>query len=179
MQRNSGNKGAKRRNDIGASAKNKKEVLKVFDFVKDQGDEDPIMKAGTYVAKVVRKLGNGQVLIFFVDETDKPIETRAIIRGSFRGRGKRDVWIDIGSIVIIEENINIYEVIALLTRDQVKTLAENIYIDDRIYSDDPGDDIFEVEQPEDEEENAVISKRKKHKHARENIPLDDADIDKI
>jgi hypothetical protein len=178
MQKNSGNKGAKRRNDIGAGAKNKKEVLKVFDFIKDQGDEDPIMKAGTYIAKVIRKLGNGQVLVFFVDETEKPIETRAIIRGSFRGRGKRDVWIDIGSIVVIEESINVYEIIALLNRDQVKNLAENIYIDDRIYSDDPVDDLFETEEQE-EDETGIIDKRKRRKHARENIPLDDADIDKI
>lgn len=178
MQKNSGNKGAKRRNDIGASAKNKKEVLKLFDFVKDQGDDDPIMRVGTYVAKVLRKLGNGQVLVFFVDEISKPIETRAIIRGSFRGRGKRDVWIDVGSLVVVEENINIYEIVALLSREQIKTLSEIIYIDDRIYSDDPVDDMFELEEKE-EDENGVIDKRKKQKHARENIPLDDADIDKI
>jgi hypothetical protein len=176
MQKNSGNKGAKRRNDIGAGAKNKKEVLKVFDFIKDQGDEDPIMKAGTYIAKVIRKLGNGQVLVFFVDETEKPIETRAIIRGSFRGRGKRDVWIDIGSIVVVEESINVYEIIALLTREQVKSLSENIFIDDRIYSDDPVDDLFETEEQDDDD---IIDKRKKRKHARENIPLDDAYINKI
>lgn len=179
MQKNSGNKGAKRRNDIGASAKNKKEVLKVFEFVKDQGDEDPIMKAGTYVAKVLRKLGNGQVLIFFIDETDKPIETRAIIRGSFRGRGKRDVWIDIGSIVVVEENINVYEIVALLSREQIKSLAEHIFIDDRIYSDDPVDDMFEIEEQEENDENGITDKRRKRKHARENVPLDDADIDKI
>jgi hypothetical protein len=178
MQKNSGNKGAKRRNDIGASAKNKKEVLRVFDFIKDQGNDDPIMKAGTYIAKVIRKLGNGQVLIFFVDETDKPIETRAIIRGSFRGRGKRDVWIDIGSIVVVEENINVYEIIALLTREQIKNLAENVFIDDRIYSDDPVDDLFDVDE-EETDENGNTDKRKKRKHARENIPLEDADIDKI
>lgn len=175
MQKNSGNKGAKRRNDIGAGAKNKKEVLKVFDFIKDQGDDNPIMKAGTYIAKVIRKLGNAQLLVFFIDETDKPIETRAIIRGSFRGRGKRDVWIDVGSIVVVEENINVYEIVALLTREQIKSLAEHIYIDDRIYSDDPIDDMFEV----DEEEDDIVDKRKKRKHDRQNVPLDDADIDKI
>lgn len=178
MQKNSGNKGAKRRNDIGAGAKNKKEVLRVFDFIKDQENEDPIMKAGTYIAKVIRKLGNAQLLVFFVDESEKPIETRAIIRGSFRGRGKRDVWIDVGSIVVVEENINVYEIVALLTREQIKSLAEHIFIDDRIYSDDPIDDMFEVDEEEDEE-NGNTDKRKKRKHDRQNIPLDDADIDKI
>ena len=178
MQKNSGNKGAKRRNDIGAGAKNKKEVLKVFDFVKDQGDDEPIMKVGTYIAKVIRKLGNGQLLVFFIDEAERPIETRAIIRGSFRGRGKRDVWIDIGSIVVVEENINVYEIIALLNREQVKSLSEHIYIDDRIYSTDEVDDMFEVNEGENEE-TGVVDKRKKQKHARENIPLEDSDIDKI
>lgn len=179
MQKNSGNKGAKRRTDIGAGAKNKKEVLKIFDFIKDQGDDDPIMKAGTYIAKVIRKLGNGQVFVFFVDETEKPIETRAIIRGSFRGRGKRDVWIDVGSIVVVEENINVYEVIALISRDQIKTLSEIMFIDDRIYSTDALDDMFEVNENE-EDENGVVDKRRKRKHARETVvELEDSDIDKI
>lgn len=74
----------------------------------DLMDEEKI--DGAFVGRVMRRLGDGRMEIFHtVRETiegksrmvDKLIQ--APIRGGMRGRGKKDVWIDVGSLVLFEE----------------------------------------------------------------------------
>jgi hypothetical protein len=65
---------------------------------------------GAFVGRVMRRLGDGRMEIFYTDKetiqgkervVDKLIQ--APIRGGMRGRGKKDVWIDVGSVVLFEE----------------------------------------------------------------------------
>lgn len=150
MQRNSGNKAAKRGNDSGAGAKNRREIDKLFGSIrskKNNGDEIELNE-GNHIGRVTRKFGNGRVEVFYVkkevtetvtsdgeihtEESYPSFEKQAIIRGSFRGRGKRDVWIDINSIVLVEENLGVLEIVGVLTRDQLRDISTKIYVDPRI-----------------------------------------------
>ena len=95
-QRNSESNKTKQNNKIGD---------KMLDDLMDSADID-----GAFVGRVMRRLGDGRMEIFHVvKETiegkernvDKLIQ--APIRGGMRGRGKKDVWIDVGSVVLFEE----------------------------------------------------------------------------
>ena len=95
-QRNSESNKTKMNNKIGD---------KMLDDLMDEAKID-----GAFVGRVMRRLGDGRMEIFFVvKETvqgkercvDKLIQ--APIRGGMRGRGKKDVWVDVGSVVLFEE----------------------------------------------------------------------------
>ena len=95
-QRNSESNKTKMNNKIGD---------KMLDDLMDSADID-----GAFVGRVMRRLGDGRMEIFYTAKetiggkeriVDKMIQ--APIRGGMRGRGKKDVWIDVGSVVLFEE----------------------------------------------------------------------------
>lgn len=95
-QRNSESNKTKQNNKIGD---------KLLDDLLEESKID-----GAFVGRVTRRLGDGRMEIFYtVKETisgkervvDKLIQ--APLRGGMRGRGKRDVWVDVGSLVLFEE----------------------------------------------------------------------------
>ena len=125
-QKNSGNKGAKR--ETGVSTKNRKFIQS---FLEDSGGQDSI--EDVYVARIIKKMGNGRVQVFFVDNNGKPQTVQGIIRGTFRGKAKRSVWIEDNSIVLLADSEIAgpaqFEVMAVLSADQVhdlKKVKENI-----------------------------------------------------
>jgi hypothetical protein len=128
-QKNSGNKGAKR--ETGVSAKNNKFIQFFLDDVRKEGGVEDV-----HVARILKKMGNGRVQIFYVDEKSKPQTVQGVIRGSFRGKGKRSVWIEENSIVIIADSgiggSAEFEVMAVLSPDQVRDLRKEKDIDPRI-----------------------------------------------
>lgn len=78
---------------------------KMLDDLMDSADIN-----GAFVGRVMRRLGDGRMEIFYTTKetiqgkerkVDKLIQ--APIRGGMRGRGKKDVWIDVGSVVLFEE----------------------------------------------------------------------------
>ena len=94
--------------------------------------------------------------------------------------------------MIVEENLGLLEIIAVLTRDQLKDLAKEIFIDERILhesgknDDNAFDQGVEFERVDGEEEQTttgnVVDKRNKKQHGRENVPVetsDDVDVDNI
>lgn len=188
-QKNSGNRGAKKHRESGASSKSKREVDEMLCNIDN-------ISEGKYVSRVTRKLGNGRVEMVYLKKEKDSVRTdtgQAIIRGSFRGRGKRDVWIDIGTYTIVEENLGVLEIVGVLTREQMKQI---ITLNDdykKILGGDEereneatiefGDDSDEEEKPDVQEE--VVSKKDKVKHKRENVPIErkedlsDIDIDDI
>lgn len=156
-QKNSGNKKAKR--ETGISIKNRRFVA---DMLADYRREGRIQDV--YIGRVTRKLGNGRVEVFYVaretektfnkngEEIEKEVcnayEKQASIKGSFRGRGKHSVWIDVGTAVAISNNgLNMYEICAVITRDQLKDIAKEIYVDERV--------LVGVQDGEIQEENAI------------------------
>ena len=63
---------------------------------------------GVHVARVMRRLGSGMMECFFVVEEEVEHKKRMVdklvhapLRGGLRGKGKKDVWIDVGSVVLL------------------------------------------------------------------------------
>ena len=73
--------------------------------------DDILQEAGTdgvFIARVMRRLGSGMMECFFVQEEEVEHKKRTVdklvhapLRGGLRGRGKKDVWIDVGSVVLL------------------------------------------------------------------------------
>jgi len=98
-QRNSESNKTKMNNKIGD---------KMLDDLMD--NPEGVELDGAFIGRVMRRLGDGRMEIFYtVKETiggkDRMVDKliQAPIRGGMRGRGKKDVWIDVGSLVLFEE----------------------------------------------------------------------------
>ena len=140
-QKNSGNKGAKR--ETGASSKNRRFVNNLFDDLKTEGTVEHV-----HIARVIRRLGDGRMEVFYTEKANKTGEMRgkvaqAVIRGSFRGRGKHSVWIDVGSFVAIVETgvagSSALEISGVISPEQMRELAKEVPIDPRILAVDATD----------------------------------------
>lgn len=128
-QKNTGNKAAKR--ETGVSVKNRKFIQSFLDDIRKDGNV-----ADVYVSRIIRKMGNGRVEAFFVDAKKQPRTVQAVIRGSFRGKGKRSVWIEDNAIVMIADSgiggSAEFEVVAVLSPEQLRDLRKETEIDPRV-----------------------------------------------
>lgn len=139
-QKNSGNKGAKR--ETGASAKNRRFLQNFMDDVRADGGVDNV-----HIGRVLRRLGDGRMEVFFTEKIkgndSKGRVAQAVIRGSFRGRGKHSVWIDVGSFVAIAETgvsgPSALEIVAVLTSEQLREIGKEMPIDPRVLAVDAVD----------------------------------------
>ena len=135
-QKNSGNRGSKR--ESGVSFKNKRMIQNILDDFRTEGEID------VHIGRVTKKFGNGRVEVVYI-LNDEIIISQANIRGSFRGKGKHSVWIDIGSIVALNDTgIGYVEINAVLTKDQ----ARDLEVDPR---------IIDMDGKEIKDENAFVS----------------------
>jgi hypothetical protein len=131
-QKNSGRKGAKR--DSGASKKNNN-----FNeaFMSDVAESGGLPVEGVYVGRVLSSYGGGRLGVFYIDEENQPRTVQAIIRGIFRGKAKKEFWIEAGSIVIISDNhiggSAEYEIMSVLSDDDVTELRKMVDMDGRIF----------------------------------------------
>ena len=70
-----------------------------------------------YVAKVTKKLGDGRIEVTYM-EGDRGYTVQAVIKGSMRGKGKSQAFVDIGSLILISNTGLVgalaYEVIAVI-----------------------------------------------------------------
>lgn len=111
--------------------KNRKFIQTFLQDVREESDTSDI-----YIARVLKKMGNGRMEVFFVDSKQHPHVVQAIIRGSFRGKGKRSVWIDDNSIVIIADSgiggSAAFEIMAMLSTDEIHELKKTKEVDPRI-----------------------------------------------
>ena len=133
-QKNTGTKGAKR--ETPASMKNKRFIQNLFDDLKAEGGVDDV-----HIARVLRRLGDGRMEVFYAKKVGETDEQRgnvaqAVIRGSFRGKGKHSVWIDVGSFVAVAETgvsgSSALEIVAVLTSEQMRDLSKHTKIDPRV-----------------------------------------------
>ena len=133
-QKNSGNRGAKK--ESGVSAKNRKVKTQLLDDLRSNRGSNEV-----HIARVLRRFGNGRMEVFYVKPTGKSGETRgcvgqAIIPGSFRGRGKRSVWIDVNSFVAVAESglggsVDM-EIVAVFSPDEMRDVAREFNVDPRV-----------------------------------------------
>lgn len=91
-----------------------------------------------HLARVIKKLGDGRLEVFYIGPNKKPSLSQAVIRGSFRGKGKHAVWIDPGSIVLAADSgipgSASLEIMAVLDQASLDKIRKSIDIDNRILS---------------------------------------------
>jgi hypothetical protein len=78
--------------------------------------------AGVVIGKVVRRLGCGRMEIAHFNDQGEGYMLQAPLRGGMRGKGKKSVWVDIGSLVIVAETElggKTHEIVAVMTPEQV------------------------------------------------------------
>jgi hypothetical protein len=115
MPRNTtGGSGHKARsNSEGNTTKKNRQMLESYidDITNDGFCED------VHVSRVTKKLGDGRVDATYF-EGDRVFNIQATIKGAFRGRGKSQAFVDIGSIVLVASTGLVgsmaYEVIAVV-----------------------------------------------------------------
>ena len=104
--------GSGHRSQRNSESNKTKQNNKIGDKMLDDLMDNPlgVQLDGAFIGRIMRRLGDGRMEIFYtVKETiggkervvDKLIQ--APIRGGMRGRGKKDVWVDVGSVVLFEE----------------------------------------------------------------------------
>lgn len=199
MQNNSQNKALKiGGGKQGASIKNNRainEALKDVNFQIDAGLDVHLPK-DIHIARIVKKLGHARFEVIYAlkkeiqlkDLDGNIVETKATyqlkeqqvtIPGKFKGRSKRAVWFEVNSIVIIQDG----QLMALMTREQLKDISKEMYIHPQILAENQGsreDSDIGIEFGDDsDEETNVVSKKDKEKHNRQNIPTLDVNIDDI
>jgi hypothetical protein len=115
MPRNTtGGSGHKARaNSEGNTTKKNRQLLEAYidDISKEGHCED------VYVSRVTKKLGDGRVdVTYFIG--DRAYNVQSCIKGSLRGRGKSQAFVDVGSIVLVASTGLVgsmaYEIIAVL-----------------------------------------------------------------
>jgi hypothetical protein len=141
-QKNAGNKGRKR--ESGVAVRHRRLITDLMDDLRREGSVDDL-----HIGRVTRKFGNGRVEVFYVSmETEKTFdemgnevekevprsyEKQAVIKGSFRGRGKHSVWVEVGGIVLVSDTgVGILEIAGILTQDQLNAIAKTSFVDERI-----------------------------------------------
>lgn len=186
-QKNSGNRGSKK--EAAVTSKNNRFVQTLIEDARNDGNVEDI-----YIARILKKMGNGRMEAFYIDAAGRPQTRQTLIRGSFRGKGKRGVWIDIGSVVVMADSgipgSAEFEIVAVLSHDQIRDLRKEMDIDPRILAVDNtdvdalkksvGDDIIfeDDEAPKDDAEDDVVQQEERNK-ARPKPELDDVHIDAI
>jgi hypothetical protein len=112
------------------SMKNKKLFNNLLADVRDDEDIDGIL-----VGRVMRKLGDGRMEVDFI-KNDRLKTEKARMKGSIRGRGKKDAWVDVGSYVILNETgvdgALALEIVMPLNPDQVKVLKKEGLISEHL-----------------------------------------------
>ena len=120
-QKNSGNKAAKR--ETGASKKNHDFINSFLHDTVKEGDVENV-----YLARVLKKFGNGRVQVFFVDAKQKPQVVQGVIRGTFTGKAKKSIWIEDNAIVLLADSTIVgpgqYEVMSVLNHDYVREVRK-------------------------------------------------------
>ena len=112
------------------SMKNKKLFNNLLADIRDDEDIDGIL-----VGRVMRKMGDGRMEVDYIK--NERLETeKARMKGSIRGRGKKDAWVDVGSYVILNETgvdgALALEIVMPLNPDQVKVLKKEGLISENL-----------------------------------------------
>ena len=170
-----GSKHKKGSNSESSTSKKNKRLFSnlLSDIYEDEDTE------GVHIGRVIRKLGEGRMEVMFI--ANERLETvRAPMKGSIRGRGKKDAWVDVGSFVILNETgltgSMSHEIVMPLTPQQIAQLRKEGIIDERLVekiSAESGEgDGIEFETPPTAEEKAK-------EEEEEDKPAQEIDIDTI
>jgi hypothetical protein len=90
---------------------------------------------GVFVGRVLRRMGCGRMEVFYMRkqynefEGEHGVEVTQIVpmRGGLRGRGKKDVWVDPGALVVLSETglaQTTHEIVAVFSAAQIAKLRK-------------------------------------------------------
>jgi translation initiation factor IF-1 len=89
-----------------------------------------------FVGRVLRRMGNGRMEVFCTDTREDEVEGKryvdktvvAPLRGSMRGRGKKSVWVEPGSLVMVLDTglggAMSHEIVGVFNAEQVNKLRK-------------------------------------------------------
>jgi hypothetical protein len=107
------------KNSEGAKARNNRTLVDaLLDDIRNGESTN-----GVYVGRVLKRMGSGRMQVFYKGPQGT---TEQIIpmRGGLRGKGKKSVWVDIDSIVMIADTElagTTHEIVAVFSESQVAT----------------------------------------------------------
>ena len=133
MPRNTtgGSKHKSQSNSESSKARNNRTLVDdLLDDYRDGSNTD-----GVFVGRVLRRMGCGRMEVFYIHkqyneyEGDHGVEVTQIVpmRGGLRGRGKKDVWVEPGSLVVLCETglaQTTHEIVAVFSAAQVARLRK-------------------------------------------------------
>jgi len=145
--------GSKHKKGSNSESSTSKKAKKLFEnILSDARDGD--VPDSLHIGKVQRKLGQGRMEVDYV-HADRLHTVKALVRGSLSGRGKKDAFVDVGSIVVVVEtgmDVGVtHEIMGVLTPQQVKDLREEMDLDPRLFQSENADgaaDGIEFETPD-------------------------------
>lgn len=154
------------RNSESSKARNNREIVdNLLDDYRDGMNTD-----GVYVARVMRRMGSGRMEVFYTtteisaEEGKHKVEHTQIMpmRGGLRGKGKKDVWVDPGSLVVVAETGLVgttHEIVAVFTPAQIARLRKvKPDLDARLFVQEPGaaggeDEAYVIAEESDDDVN--------------------------
>ena len=127
--------GSKHKKGSNSESSTSKKNKKLFDnLLSDIYDEEDI--DGIHIGRVAKKLGDGRMEVEYFEKGRLEI-VKAPMKGSIRGRGKKDAWVDVGSFVILNETGVVgtmaYEIVMPLNPLQVNKLRKEGQIDEHFF----------------------------------------------
>ena len=126
-----GSKHKSHSNSESSKARNNRTIIDdLLDDYRDGSNTD-----GVFVGRVLRRMGSGRMEVFYVRkefneyEGEHGTEITQIVpmRGGLRGRGKKDVWVEPGSLVVLSETglaQTTHEIVAVFPPTQVARLRK-------------------------------------------------------
>jgi hypothetical protein len=162
------------RNSEGSKARNNRNL--VDDLISDYADIENRKKLGMYydeitdvhVGRVMRRMGQGRMEVFYSETTKDATEGKRVVehniimplRGGLRGKGKKTVWVDPGSIVMVMETglggAMTHEIVAVFNEEQVQKLRKvmpslnpKLFVADSNDAHDEGGIVFEAGEESD------------------------------
>lgn len=126
-----GSKHKSQSNSESSKARNNRTIIdNLLDDYRDGTNTD-----GVFVGRVLRRMGCGRMEVFYVKkefnefEGEHGTEVTQIIpmRGGLRGRGKKDVWVDPGALVVLSETglaQTTHEIVAVFSAAQIARLRK-------------------------------------------------------
>ena len=144
------------RNSESSKARNNRTVVDdLLDDYRDKSNTD-----GVFVGRVLRRMGCGRMEVFYVykkynefEGDHKEDKTQILpMCGALRGKGKKNVWVEPGSLVIVAEtglSGTTHEIRAVFSPEQVARLRKvRPDLDERLF--------IKVEEGETKDEGGVV-----------------------
>ena len=154
--------GSKHKKGSNSESSTSKKSKRLFENILSDLQDDDSDITGVHFGRVIRKLGEGRMEVMFI--ANERLETvRAPMKGSIRGRGKKDAWVDVGSYVVLNETGVVgsmsHEIVMPLSPVQIAQLRKEGVMDERLFekttTENGEGDGIEFETVADENEKAA------------------------